>query len=137
MHSSQIKDLNENVISKKDLKVIFKNKQRGNIIKQVEESNKLNHLRFESFDSYASYFCDKNIEDARLKFRFRTKKLKNIPANFKNQYKYKKEELLCEFCPCDLTQEHLLRCPKRSHLRRDLNLYKMDDIITYIKRTIE
>ena len=63
--------------------------------------------------------------------------IKNIPGNFKSSFKYKQSEILCSFCPVDLTQEHLLICPKRSKFREDLNLNNLDDIIIYIRRTLE
>ena len=68
-----------------------------------------------------------------MKFRFRTKMTKNIPGNFKNNFKYNQADMLCSFCPVNLTQEHLLICPKRSKFREDLDMNNLDDIITYIR----
>ena len=132
-----IGDLNEVDICKNDLNFIFKKEQISIIKKKVEDSSKLSHLKWENFHECAPYFKDKNISNARMKFRFRTKMTKNIPGNFKNNFKYNQADMLCSFCPVNLTQEHLLICPKRSKFREDLDMNNLDDIIIYIRRTLE
>ena len=62
--------------------------------------------------------------------------VKNIPTNFRNLYKYDKTKLLCEYCHCELTQQHLIECPSRVDLREDLDLMKLDDVLVYIQRTV-
>ena len=49
---------------------------------------------------------------------------------------YDKTKLLCEYCPCELTQQHLIECPSRVDLREDLDLMKLDDVLVYIQRTV-
>ena len=93
----------------------------------------MSHLKGEIFDEFASYFKDKNISNARMKFRFRTKMTKNIPGNFKNNFKYNQADMLCSFCTVDITQECLIICQKRSKFREDLDMNNLDDMITYIR----
>ena len=77
----------------------------------------------------------RTILKTRNKFRIRTNMVKNIPTNFRNSYKHDKTKLLCEYCPCELTQQHLIECPSRMDLREDLDLMKLDDVLVYIQRT--
>ena len=111
-------------------------KQKEKIFKEISLSHKLKDLIYEDFNGYAEYFKDKNIQDARIKFRIRTKMLKNIPTNFRNQFVYNKEKLLCEYCPEELSQSHLMVCNRRAELRKDLDLNKLDELLVYVKRTI-
>ena len=131
-----INDLNYNGYSKKELDQIFKLKQKEYIYSEIDKSKKLHNLKFDNFDSFADYFKNKNIKDVRNKFRIRTNMVKNIPTNFRNLHKYDQTKLLCEYCPCELTQQHLVECPSRVDLREDLDLMKLDDVLVYIKRTV-
>ena len=121
-----IEDLNLKSYSKKELDKIFLIKQKEKIFKEISLSHKLKDLIYEDFNGYAEYFKDKNIQDARIKFRIRTKMLKNIPTNFRNQFVYNKEKLLCEYCPEELSQSHLMVCNRRAELRKGSDLNNLD-----------
>ena len=65
-----------------------------------------------------------------------TRELANIPTNFRNQFVYNKEKLLCEYCPEELSQSHLMVCNRRAELRKGLDLNNLDELLVYVKRTI-
>ena len=54
---------------------------------QFEHSSKLQDIKNCDFSTYQTYFNDKSIENARTKFKIRSKMLEKIPGNFRNKYK--------------------------------------------------
>ena len=52
------------------------------MMKQFQSSKNLEDIKESNFDDIQPYFNDKNIENARIKFRIRTKMLKKVPGNF-------------------------------------------------------
>ena len=48
---------------------------------QFKGSKKLEDIRHNNFRVLQGYFNDKNLENARLKFKIRTKMLEKIPGN--------------------------------------------------------
>ena len=58
------------------------------MMKQFEASKKLKDIQGENFWQLQEYVKDKNIENARLKFKICSKMMDKIPGNFKNRYKY-------------------------------------------------
>ena len=82
----KIEDINIKSYSKKELDRIFFIKEKDKIFKEISLSNELKDLIYEDFNGYAEYFKDKNIQEVRIQFRIRTKKLKNILTYFRNQF---------------------------------------------------
>ena len=92
------------------------------MMKQFQSSKKLEAIKESNFDDIQPYFNDKNIENARIKFRIRTKMLKKVPGNFKHLYKNVPNGLKCDFCEDEMTQNHCISCPGRKEYRKDLDL---------------
>ena len=103
------------------------------MMKQFEFSKKLQNIKASDFKNLQPYFSDKNIENARIKFKIRTKMLKKIPGNLKNQYKNVQNGLKCDFCVEEMTQNHCISCPGRKESRKDLDMSNLDDLVTYFK----
>ena len=98
---------------------------------QFEGSKKLEDIRNDNFRVLQGYFNDKNLENARLKFKIRTKMLEKIPGNFKNMYKYQENGLKCKFCPEEMTQNHCIVCPGRVNMRKDMDMKNLDNLVEY------
>ena len=77
-----IPDINSYRIQKAELQKAIQFSQKKDILKQFESSKKLQDIKESNFDDIQPYFHDKNIENARIKFRIRTKMLKKIPLKF-------------------------------------------------------
>ena len=56
------------------------------MMKQFDSSKKLQDIKVSDFNNIQPYFSDKNVENARIKFKIRIKLLKKITGNFKNRY---------------------------------------------------
>ena len=132
-----IPDLNEHDVQKREILEKIKKKSSQEIYEELNKSSKMGNIQYMNFNKPQEYFNDKNIENARLKFRFRTKMLNNIPGNFKDKFMYDQSKLLCEFCPTELSQDHFIICSGRKIHRQGLDMGNLDDIVTYIRRTIE
>ena len=104
------------------------------MISQFSTSKKLQDIKDDNFRQMQEYFKDKNLSNARLKFKIRSKMVDRIPGNFKNRYKYSEEGLNCTDCMVELTQDHCIICPSRAILREDLDMSRLDDTVIYFKR---
>ena len=131
-----IPDLNEHDVQKREILEKIKKKNSQEIYEELNKSSKMGNIQYMNFNKPQEYFNDKNIENARLKFRFRTKMLNNIPGNFKDKFMYDQSKLLCEYCPTELSQDHFIICSGRKIHRQGLDLGNLDDVVTYIRRTI-
>ena len=87
--------------------------------------NKRQHILLKSYDFLS-----------RLKFKIRTQMVDNIPGNFKNKFKLSNSSN-CSRCKVQLSQDHIKVCPARSHLRRGLDLSKLDDLAIYFARYVD
>ena len=101
-----------------------------------EGSSKLEDIKHDNFRAFQSYFNDKNLETARMKFKIRTKMLEKIPGNYKNLCKYTESGLKCNLCPADMTQNHCLICPGRVSMRKDLDMSNLDDLVEYFTQIL-
>ena len=79
-----IPDINSYRIQKAELQKAIKCSHKKDMMKQFESSKKLQDIKESNFDDIQPYFYDKNIKNARIKFRIRTQMLK------KNSWKFKK-----------------------------------------------
>ena len=52
---------------------------------QIHNSKKLEDIKNSDFTKFQTYFNDSNINDARMKFKIRSKVLEKIPENFRNK----------------------------------------------------
>ena len=130
----QIQDINKFNIDKKQLKTAIFEAHYQDMLSQFEHSKKLKDNKDDSFRGLPEYFHDRNLSNARMKFKIRTKMVENVPVNFKNRYRYTKIGLNCVHCNVELSQNHLVICPERSNMRQGLDMSKLDDLVTYFRR---
>ena len=77
------------------------------------------------------------VEDARIKFKLRTKML-NTKFNYKNEPAYRAALWLCHSCQSSIeTQSHILWCPAYAELREGKDINSDKDLIEYIKNVLE
>ena len=129
-----IEDINKYEVGKEQIQeAIFEEHYRTMIV-QFETSKKLKDIKHDNFRQIQGYFNDKNLSNARLKFKICAQMVDNIPGNFKNKYKYNEEGLNCSECKVEFTQYHRTIFPARSKLREGLNMNSIDDVVTYFRR---
>ena len=135
----QIQDINKYDIPKKEIQEAIFEAHYRSMISQFETSKKLKDIRNDNFRQIQEYFKDRNLSNARLKFKIRSKMVDNIPGNFRNRYKYQEEGLNCTECKIEMTKQHCTICPAIANIREDLDMTSFDDVVTYFKRylTIE
>ena len=104
------------------------------MIAKFESAKKLKDIKDDDFRQIQRYFNDKNIFNARLKFKIRSKMVDKIPGNFKNKYRFNEEGLNCTQCKVEFSQYHCTICPARSEMREGLNMNSLDNIVTYFRR---
>ena len=130
----QIPDLNKYNIEKEEIQTAVFEAHYSNMMNQFVHSKKLQDIKNNHFRGLQDYFHDKNLANARLKFKIRTKMVEKVPANFKNRYFYNEGGVNCSSCKVELTQNHLTLCPARAVMREGLDMRKMDDVVTYFRR---
>ena len=77
------------------------------------------------------YLKNLNLQDVRIKFRFRTKMLKFVKMNFSSDPFYIKACWKCECGQID-TNEHIIRCQLYEELREDKKLDSDKDLCDYL-----
>ena len=131
-----ISDLNTRSLRTNEIKQAIAKSHFDNMMSQFEGSKKLQDIKMDNFQHFQDYFNDKNLESARMKFRIRTKMVKDIPGNFKNKFKNTSNGLTCSLCPSEMTQNHCIICPERVLMRQDLVMTDLDDLVIYFKRIL-
>ena len=104
------------------------------MLQQFENSKKLKDIKDDNFRGLQDYFHDKNLTNARMKFKIRTKMVENVPANFKNRYHFNEIGVNCSSCYVEMTQNHLTLCPERNIMREGLDMGNLDALVIYFKR---
>ena len=77
-----IPDINKYNIDKKEIRSAIYEAHYDNMMKLFDQSKKLQDIKNDNFRSYQSYFHDKNLSNARLKFKICAKMVENVPGNF-------------------------------------------------------
>ena len=126
-----IPNINNHNISKRDIQKAIRNSHYEYLMGQFEGSRKLQDIQNDDFTKIQDYFNDKNLNNARMKFKIRTKMLEKIPGNFKNKYKNQENGLKCNLCTEEMTQNHCKVCPERAELRKDMDMNNLDDLVIY------
>ena len=130
----QIPDINKYTIEKKQIQTAIFEAHHKDMMKQFDHSKKLKDIKDDNFRGLQDYFHDKNLTNARMKFKIRTKMVENVPGNFKNRYHYNEIGVNCSNCNVEMTQNHLVICPERTILREGLDMSKLDDAVIYFRR---
>jgi hypothetical protein len=133
----QIPDINKNRILKEHLQQAIQKSHHEDMMSQFVHSKKLQDIKESDFSDFQPYFHDKNIENARTKFKIRSKMLENIPGNFKNKFKNIENCLQCIFCSEEMTQSHCIVCPGRKEHRKNLDMTNLDDLVSYFNSILK
>ena len=107
------------------------------MMSQFVHSKKLQDIKESDFNDFQPYFHNKNIENARTKFKIWSKMLENIPGNFKNKFKNIEDCLECIFCSEEMTQSHCIVCPGRKEYRKNLDMTNLDDLVSYLNAILK
>ena len=127
----KIQDLNKYRMTKQEIQQAIEKSHQEDMLSQFEHSSKLQDIKNSDFSTFQAYFNDKSIENARTKFKKRSKMLDKIPGNFRNKYKNIKDCLKCIFCLEEMTQSHSIACPGRKEQRKNLDMTNLDDLVLY------
>ena len=95
----------------------------------------ISEMRTESFEMKA-YFSELNMHEARTKFAIRTKMVKTVKLNYKNDPKHKMSLWKCDDCSSIDSQEHILWCPAYSQFRIDKDLDEDKDLTRYFQQVL-
>ena len=80
-----LSDINKYQVRKPDIQKAIKASHYKDMMSLFEGSSKLEDIKHDNFRVFQSYFNDKNLETARMKFKIRTKMLEKIPGNYKKK----------------------------------------------------
>ena len=127
-------DINKYNVDKKEIQDAIFEAHFKDMMKQFQHSKKLSDIKDDNFRSLQEYFHDRNLTNARFKFKIRTKMVEKVPGNFKNRYLYNETGVNCSDCNVELTQNHLALCPARASMRRGLNMCNLDNAVIYFRR---
>ena len=132
----KLPDLNEVDMPTTDIKAAIKHHHWKFVRDKMESSKKLQDIVADDFAKPQSYFNDKCIENGRMAFKIRSKMIKEIPANFKNNYN--EEDQVCKFCQENklLNQSHCVVCPAWEKQREGLDLTNIDDMVTFFREML-
>ena len=136
-HQINIPNINTHKISKSDIQKAIYKSHYEDMMSCFENSRKLQDIKNSDFSKLQPYFNDRSLENARIKFKIRTKMLENVPGNFKNMHKNIENGLKCDLCPEEMTQNHCVLCPGRMIEREGLDMNDLDDLVIYFSNILD
>ena len=121
-------------VFKRKLKDKIKSANEKELKDNMKDKEKCNFIKTDKFGPQP-YFFDRQIEQVRTKFRYRTQ-MTQVKFNFKNDKKYSSSNWKCDSCESGYieSQSHLIWCQAYSHLREGKNLQSDKDLIEYITK---
>lgn len=133
-------ELNDEKINLKTFKKLSKliiNEDNEKFLKnEIKKYSKLEELKNDSY-GLKEYFKILNLEQARTKFRLRTKMF-DTKFNFKNTKSYQHDNWLCDSCETAIeSQSHILWCPAYAELREGKSLESDSDLTTYFSQVLK
>ena len=134
---AKIKDTSHHVLrqTKKDIEEAIFYSNYKEMKEELGTYEKLKTIKDKDFTKEQDYLNEKSIEKARMAYRIRTKMVQRVKMNFKNMNKGK---LACDFCQAEYeTQEHVMECERWEEERRGLDLYRMNDMVTFFTRVLK
>ena len=129
-----IPNMNTHKISKSDFKKAINQSHHEDMMRNFDSSRKLQDIKNSDFSKLQPYFNDRSIENARTKFKIRTKMLENMPGNM---HKNVENGLKCDLCPDEMTQNHCVLCPGRMIEREGLDMNDLDDLVIYFSNILD
>ena len=115
----------------------IKEKNKNDLVKQSERYKKINtdEMAKEDFER-KPYLANLRMDQARIKFKAKTKMLKNVKLNYKNDPKNVKKFWKCPECEYLDSQEHILWCEGYEKLRENKNLDNDVDLTSYFQQVM-
>ena len=106
-------------------------------MKQSERYKKINtdEMKTENFER-KPYLTNLRMDHARIKFKIKTKMLKNVKMNYKNDPKNVKKLWQCSECEHIDSQEHILWCDGYKNLRENKDLSSDVDLARYYQQVL-
>ena len=123
---------------KKIVKAVLKVECKLDLIERIKEKSKLTEskMKNEEFQT-KQYLREMKIEDARTKFKLRTKMIE-AKFNFKNDPIHRLNLWRCDSCQSAIdTQNHILWCPSYAELREGKDIKNDADLIEYVKQVMK
>ena len=124
---------------KKLINKLVKDKTKEDLLNQAidKEYKKLNveDMKEEEFGRQ-SYLNDLDMPSARMKFGIRSRMVKTVKMNYKNDQVNKNTRWKCDDCMSIDSQEHILWCPAYSKLRQEKNLEDDRDLTKYFQEVL-
>ena len=112
-----ITDVNEETVSKVEIKKAIFDHHLKDMRKKMEKSSKLENIKDDIFNVEQPYMHEKSISVGRTAFKIRCQMVKDIPGNFKNKFQKRGgdelEGLVCTHCQEEVVmdQAHCIVCP--------------------------
>ena len=105
------------------------------IKEEMLKYEKLKSVKDGDFRTEQEYMEEKGVERARTAFRIRTRMLKKVKMNYKNNHR---DNLKCENCDMmeDESQEHIMICPAWREEVGSLDVTVMKDQVEFFTRVM-
>lgn len=102
---------------------------------EMVKYSKLDAVKDGDFRREQDYMKEKGVERARMAFRIRTRMVKKVKMNFKNEHR---NNVKCENCDMneDETQEHVMLCPAWEEERGSLDVTMIKDQVEFMMRVM-
>ena len=122
---------------KKLVKVALQDKNKDDLIKDLEKSKKAKEFKSETFE-IKEYFSKLNLTESRAIFKHRSKMMQFTKMNYSNDPTYRKELWQCNSCQTNIdTQSHILWCPAYAKLRENKDINNNKDLSNYLLEVLK
>ena len=139
-------DILNKEINKKYSKMMWKKMVKNEVIRkceneiwlEIKEIDKLEEIKKDNKKfTIKDYLKNMNLEDARTKFKLRTKML-DVKFNYKHMPRNEKSLWKCDSCQTSIeTQSHIMWCPSYSELRAGKDIQNDKDLIEYVTKVMK
>ena len=96
----------------------------------------INNLELDNFNR-KPYLSKLTIIDARLRFRIASQMVQTVKMNFQSDRAFKEDLWKCTACGKADSQKHLFSCKGYENFRKDKDLSKDKDLVTYFRSIIQ
>ena len=114
-------------------------KNRADLLDNIARNYK--KLDFKNYQQKSlrlrKYIKKNKIEDSRIIVQSKSKMMRTVKMNYKNNPKYIQANWTCSGCSLVDIMEHLLWCDSYSHLRVGLNLDNDNDLAGYYRNILK
>ena len=117
---------------------MMKDKNKLVLVKISKRYKKIksDEMPLEKFER-KSYLTNLRMDQARTKFKLKTKMMKNIKLNYKNDPKNVMKLWKCTECDYIDSQDHILWCEGYTELRKNKDLENDYDLTSYFQQVMQ